>query len=77
MTDLEKLEKVFTEIGVKYEKKTSIEEWKTPTHIMHYDGECKYDTMLHLENGIGYYGFVCEFYFLNGKYQNHGNWEQL
>ena len=75
MTDLEKLENLFKEIGVKYEKKTSKEEWQTETHKMSYDGECEYDVLLTLENGIGYYGFLCDFYFLNGKFQNHGIWE--
>jgi hypothetical protein len=75
MTDLEKLEKTFTEIGVKFEKKTAKEEIDEEIKTVAYDGEVRYDTMLKLENGIGYYSFICELYFLEGKYQNHGCWQ--
>jgi hypothetical protein len=75
MKDLEKLEKVFTEIGVRFEKKTSIKECGTETHTLSYDGEATYDTKITLENGIGYYSFECDFYFLKGKFVNHGVWE--
>jgi hypothetical protein len=64
MTDLEKLEKIFTEIGVKFEKKPSIKEWGTETHTLSYDGEATYDNKITLENGnsakqlltVAYYG---------------------
>ena len=75
MTDLEKLEKVFTEIGVKFEKKTSIKELGTETHTLSYNDEATYDVKITLENGIGYYSFECDFYFLKGKFVHHGVWE--
>ena len=70
MTDLEKLESVFKEIGVKYEKE-EIDEIR----VVSYDGEAEYNTTLIINNGVGYYYFNCQFYFLEGKFQNHGVWE--
>ena len=70
MTDLEKLENVFKEIGVKY-KKEEIDEIRD----VEYDEKAEYNTTLILGNGVGYYDFNCQFYFLDGKFQNHGVWE--
>jgi len=58
MTDLEKLEKTFNELGVEFEKVLE-----------------KESIYLKLSSGIGHMGFICEFYFLNGKFINHGLWE--
>ena len=70
MTDLEKLENTFNELGIKYEKDT-LEEVRTVS----YDGQVTYNATLYLGSGIGYMGFCCEYYFLDGKFINHGCWE--
>jgi hypothetical protein len=70
MTDLEKLEKTFNELGLKYEK----EDFDIIKYA-DYDGVAEYNTLIEINNGIGYYDFNCKFYFLDGKFQNHGCWE--
>lgn len=70
MTDLEKLEQTFKEIGLEYEK---IE--YDIIEIAEYDGEAEYNVCIKINNGIGFYRFKCEFYFLEGKFQKHGCWE--
>jgi len=62
MTDLEKMKNTFIELGVEFNESTV------------YD-KGKYDAILYLDSGIGYSGFTCDFYFLRGKYVNHGVWE--
>ena len=75
MTDIEKLKNTFTEIGVEFKEQTALDEWGEDITTRAYDDECKFDTSIKLSNGIGYGGFECDFYFLNGKYQGHGVWE--
>lgn len=70
MNDYEKLKKTFEEIGVEFTETVSEE-----VEEVEYDGGVKTNKRIHLENGIGYYSFVCEFYFLDDKYQGHGVWE--
>lgn len=75
MTDLEKLEKTFVEIGVEYEKKTAKEEFGNEIHTLSYDEVTTFDMILNLNEGVGYPSFKCDFYFLKGKLVNHGCWE--
>ena len=74
MNDFEKLKSVFDAMDCKYTADTLD---KTET-LTTYDGEAEYieyDAVIHLENGVGYHDFFCEFYFLNGTFQCHGCWE--
>ena len=76
MTDLEKLEKTLTEIGVSYTTKTAKEEFHgEEIHTLKYIGETTFNKVLVMDEGVGYGGFKCDFYFLNGKFVNHGCWE--
>jgi len=75
MTDLEKMKNTFTELGVEFTEKTAKKEYSEDVKTTSYDGEAKWDVCLNLENGIGYYSFECDFYFLGGKYLTHGCWE--
>ena len=75
MTDLERLQKTFTEIGVKYKVKSAKEEFGNEIHTLSYDKETTFDMILELNEGVGYPSFRCDFYFLNGKLANHGCWE--
>jgi hypothetical protein len=75
MNDLDKLKATLTEIGCEFVEKTAQAEYGKETYINKYDGEAEWDTKIVLYNGIGYYSFVCEFYFLKGKFQKHGVWE--
>ena len=75
MTDLEKMKITFNELGVKYDVKNSQEEYNETPAITSYDGSVTWDICLRLNNGVGYYSFECDFYFLDGKYQAHGCWE--
>jgi len=75
MNDFQKLICVFDSIGCKYKIITSKEEWQTETQKSSYNGELEWDTVIELDNGIGFYDFTCYHYFLNGKYQGHGCWE--
>ena len=67
MTDLEKLKKTFTEIGQKY--------FVTIMGEFCASSQLQYDRVIKLDSGVGYAGFLCEFYFLNGKRVGHGVWE--
>ncbi len=75
MTDLKKMKNTFTELGVEFTEMTAKDEFGEDVTVTAYDGEAKWDVCLNLENGIGYYGFECDFYFLDGKYLTHGCWE--
>ena len=70
MTDLENLINTFETIKVEYELKTydTIQEAE-------YDGKAEYNSKIELGNGIGFFNFECCFYFLDGKFVNHGVWE--
>lgn len=70
MKDLEKLEKTFTEIGLKYDK----QDFDIIQYASH-NGDSKYNSIIEINSGIGYLDFNCKFYFLDGKFQNHGVWE--
>lgn len=75
MNDFQKLVSTFNEIGVNYTVVTSLEDQGTDmASIGLYDNH-SWDTCLKIDNGIGYCGFYCEFYFLEGKFQCHGCWE--
>lgn len=59
MTDKEKLEKVFTELGIPYSLTSE-----------YGDGTV---SLIHLDEGEGYSGFYTEFYFeTNGKFKEYG-----
>ena len=73
--DLDKLKATLTAIGCEFTETTAQEKYKQETHVINHDGEAEWDTKRELDNGIGYFAFVCEFYFLKGKFQNHGLWE--
>lgn len=75
MTDLEKMKNTFNDLGVVFIETTAKEEQSTNIATLAHDGEVKFNICLSIDNGIGYYGFNCDFYFLDGKYQNHGCWE--
>ena len=75
MTDQEKTIELFTKMGVKFDVKTAKEVQGVDIAYSEYDGECSWDTEIILDNGIGFFNFECCFYFLGGKFQNHGVWE--
>lgn len=77
MTDLEKLKKVFDEIGQGYtiKNETNKETFSGPCEI-------EFDVILRITSdedsdgdAIGYEGMFCEFYFLDGKRIATGCWE--
>lgn len=70
MSDIEKLTKTFSELGIEF----TIKEYED-TQTADYDGEAKYNARIKIRNGVGYYGFNCKFYFLDGKCTGHGVWE--
>lgn len=62
MTDLQKLKNVFDDLGIEYE-----------VARLNRDTE---DVVLTLEEGAGYWGFVCEFRFTkDGKFIEHSVFE--
>jgi len=75
MTDLEKLKNTLTEIGVKFKLKTAKTEHGVDVYTSNYDKVTTFDTLLRVKEGIGYPCFFCDFYFLEGKFVNHGCWE--
>ena len=75
MNDLEKLKNTLTELGVEFKEKTAKEETGNEVFTSSYNGSSKWDKCIRLDNGIGYFSFVCDFYFLNGVFQGHGVWE--
>jgi len=68
VTDFEKLKNIFTEFGIKYETDES----------MYNQDKLDFDEAIIIGSkygGIGYGGFTAEFYFMNGKFVGHGEWE--
>ena len=73
MTDMEKLKAVFGDLGIKY--KTN--EAALVNGGQNFDG-FSYNGSITIgsdNGGIGYPGFIAEFYFVNGKFVGHGEWE--
>lgn len=69
-TDLQKLKAVFDDIGVEYcERKEDGEVHGYGSPVF------KADKSLHLRSGMGYSGFYCDMFFLDGEYKGHGVWE--
>lgn len=79
MSDLEKMKAIFSELGVGYKVITAKEDRGKDIHTIKYGEGVTWDTMIHLEDedgeDVGYPGFYCDFYFLNGEYQKYGIWE--
>lgn len=77
MNDLETIKQVFTDLKVEYDVVTANEEKGcSPVMAKTYGGYAFWwDMAIKLNAGIGYMGFECLFYFLDGKYQGHGLWE--
>ena len=77
LADLQELKNVFKKIGCKFEIVTAQDKHKVKARTYHHDveGKTTWDTCIKLNTGIGYSDFFCEFYFLNGVFQNHGCWE--
>ena len=75
MNDLEKLKNTLTELGIEFEEKTAKEETGNEVHTSNYDGSAEWDKCIELDNGIGYFSFICVFYFLDGVSKGHGVWE--
>lgn len=75
MSDLEKMKAFFKDMGIVFEEITSMQESNEQVSTMDYAFLVSWDTLLKLDNGAGYWSSYCEFYFLEGKYQNHGCWE--
>lgn len=72
-TDLQKLEELLIDIGCQYELVETIKEYGVKQkEVPIYKSEHQYDTSISLNEGVGYIGFYCSFYFLNGKFQCHG-----
>ena len=71
MTDLEKLKKTFDEMGLAYDIFLA----KDLSPCNRDNIKDNWDTLLTIQEGIGYMGFNCDFYFLNGKFVEHGCWE--
>jgi len=75
MSDYEILKKNFEDMGIKFnEVDVEASFGKCPAKV-EYDGKIEFDQLLRLGNGVGYYSFECDHYFLEGKYQGHGVWE--
>lgn len=75
MNDLEKLKALFTEFKCGFVEITALEECGDKVSQCGSIHKVKWDTKIVIDNGVGYNGFETEFYFLNGKFQNHGVWE--
>lgn len=68
--NLSGFKEMFNSIGLNYKIETFNE-----IQTREYDNEAKFNTLLRIEHGIGFFDFYCDFYFLNGKFVNHGVWE--
>lgn len=70
MTDLEKLENTFSELGIIYDKS----DFDIIQNTNFREG-LRYDCLIEIDHGAGYMYFNCKFYFFEGKFQGHGCWE--
>ena len=75
MNDFEKMKITFDELKVDYKIITAKEERGEDVNTIKYGEGVTWDTLIKLDDGMGYPGFFCDFYFLNGKYQKYGVWE--
>lgn len=75
MNDLDKMRSFFNEMGISFEETTSMQDCNNPICTVDYAFPISWDVALKLDNGGGYWSSYVEFYFLKGKYQNHGCWE--
>ena len=66
-SDLDKLRKTFKEIGCDFEERNLKDK--------QIEGSVEYNAKLLLDNGVGYKSMWMSFYFLDGKFVNHGAWE--
>lgn len=75
ISELEELENTFNKIGLEYKKESAKNKTGLDIATTSHHGKAIYDTVLTIENGIGYLSFWGEFYFLESKFVNHGLWE--
>jgi hypothetical protein len=68
MSDFEKLIELLENFGISFEAESGKGSRK-------YDGEVKYNLMVTIQNGIGYYDFHTEFYFMDEAFVGYGVWE--
>lgn len=68
-TDFERFVELFKSIGIEYE----IHKFAEATKKKYEDFFV--DRIIELPYGVGYGGFFCEFYFLDGKFVDHGVFE--
>lgn len=73
MDDFGKMTNTLNELNISY----SVQKYPKPFSgaFDHSGVSGEYDTVIRLNNGVGYDSFHCDFYFLDGKFINHGVWE--
>lgn len=69
ITNFDELIKVFDLLKIEYEVK------QCDRSTADYDGSLSYNKTITIDNGIGFYNFFTEFYFLDDVFQGHGVWE--
>lgn len=67
LSDIDKLTKVFKEMGVEHVVCNKENSWT--------QFEDKHDATILLSDGTGYSGFYCELFFNKGKFLDYGCWE--
>ena len=71
MKDFDKLKKTFGDMRIKYTEET----FKEKDTAEYAGDKIDYNQYIKLDRGIGYFGFECIFYFLDGKSTGHRVWE--
>ena len=69
MNDLERMKALFDSLGLKYCVKECDKTYGCNNDVYYTD------TLLHLDQGVGYSGFFTQFYFKDGVFVTHGVWE--
>ena len=71
MNDFLKMQTLFLEMGVQFE----VVEEKGNNCYSNQNKKYDYDMIIHLAHGSGYIDSSVDFYFFEGKYQDHACWE--
>jgi hypothetical protein len=75
MNDLDKLREIFEILKISYTVELASETGKYNSAFKYGSVNLTWDTLIIIDEGIGYLNFHCIFYFLDGKCQGHGVWD--
>ena len=75
MSDLQKMKDLFNELGIEFIIKEAEVYFGEKQKTVGHDGSVNCDTVIEINNGVGYSCFWTDFYFLDGVFQGHGCWE--